>query len=225
MAQTKSETGIAEPVIDWLEGNGWDVYQEVQFYSYSKVADIVAKKGDDLWIVECKRSYRLSVLDQASYWTVTRRSVAVASTMRARPRSWLKVAKEFYKVGVLEIDLRVSERLEAPYLEQFKNFQPDYIKRLSELHKTFAKAGSKGGAHLTNYKVSILSVKEFIKENPGCTTSEIVEALGPLHYAHVKSAKNNLREALVSFEKRWCESWTDPKNAFVTKFKMREVQL
>ncbi len=57
------------------------------------------------------------------------------------------------------------------------------------------------------------------------TKSEIVEALGPLHYAHEKSAKNNLRGALVSFEKRWCESWTDPKNAFVTKFKIREVQL
>lgn len=211
-----TEVELAEKVVDWLEGKDWDVYQEVQFRQGSKVADIVAvspmPEPEDIWIIECKTSYGLAVLEQADRWDVSYRSVAVPFA-RYRARTWIGVAKNYYKVGIIEVfeDISITEKLKPPESQRGNNFlQKKYIKKLSALHKTYAKAGSKGGKHLTPYKESIIAVKEFIRNNPGCSTREIVDSLGALHYSHKSSAKGNLRTALMNYESDWCATFGSP---------------
>ena len=226
-----TEIELAEQVIDWLESKGWDVYQEVQFRQGSKVADIVAipqmpecEEPEDLWIIECKTSYGLAVLDQANRWDVSCRSVAVPFA-RHRARSWIGVARNYYKVGIIEIDNgRVEEILKPSENRWTVNSyqQKKYIKSLSELHKTYAKAGSKSGNHLTPYKKSMIAIKEFIKNNPGCSTKEIVDSLGKLHYSHETSAKGNLRTALMNYESDWCAVYGSPYER-PTKFAINKL--
>ena len=205
-----TEIELAEQVVDWLEGRGWDVYQEVQFHQMSKVADIVAVGGEEIWIVECKTSFGLAVLDQAYSWHVAMRSVAVPYS-RNRVQSWMDVAKDFYQVGIIEVHGGVvDEAIEQPYMQRNFEYQKTLLKHLSDEHKTFANAGSKSGSHLTVYKASMLLVKEFITNNPNCSAIEIVNALGKLHYSHEQSAKGNLRTALVAYEKDWVEVSSKP---------------
>lgn len=206
----KTEIEIAEQVVDWLEGRSWDVYQEVQFSTMGKVADIVAVGGEELWIVECKTSFGLAVLDQAYSWHVSMRSVAVPFS-RNRVQSWMDVARDYYQVGIIEIyEDSVDELIEPPYMQRNFEYQKTLLKQLSEEHKTFAKAGSQAGSHLTTYKASMILVKEFIEKNPNCSVIEIVNALGKLHYSHETSAKGNLRTALLHYEKDWVEVSSKP---------------
>lgn len=63
MRATVTEQQVAEIVVAWLESLGADVYQEVE--CGTGVADIVARIGAELWIVEVKTSLSLALLCQA----------------------------------------------------------------------------------------------------------------------------------------------------------------
>jgi len=56
------ETDLAERVINWLEDQHWEIYQEVQFRGYGGIADIVAVRAGYLWIIECKTSMTFTLL-------------------------------------------------------------------------------------------------------------------------------------------------------------------
>ena len=42
MVEKITEVDLGKKIIPWLERNGWEVYQEVQFRGYGGIADIVA---------------------------------------------------------------------------------------------------------------------------------------------------------------------------------------
>src|SRR3990167_10050555 len=60
------ETELAKPIIAYLEERGWNVYQEVLIRC--KVADIVATFGKLTWVIECKTSMSLKLLEQIYCW-------------------------------------------------------------------------------------------------------------------------------------------------------------
>ena len=60
------ELELAKSVVEWLQDQHWEVYQEVQ--RYSTTADIVAVQGPLVWVVECKTSLSIGVMLQASRW-------------------------------------------------------------------------------------------------------------------------------------------------------------
>jgi len=197
------EIDLAEHVVSWLKENGHEVYQEVQFFYGSAVADIVTFLDGHLWIIETKIGYGIPVLDQAYQWRVPYRSVAVKGTRGPRPASWREVALDFYEVGIIEVmDYGWVEEIESPpFKEKFTLWGKEMEKKLTGLHKTFAPAGSQGGAHLTPYKETMIRVKQFITNNPGSTAREIVAGIGETHYNG--SGSDSLRNALVKFES-WC---------------------
>ncbi len=216
-----SEEEIAQVVIEYLQELGWEIYQEIQFGNVlGRVADIVAVRDDEVWVIEVKRSFGIAVLEQAWLWEVPMRSVAVLKT-KQRPRTWLKLAKDFYKVGILEVDWKnnkaVREVMPPPILTFHWKSAIEKVKKLTELHKTFAKAGTNKGNHLTSYKMTMLKVKEFVSENEGCTVKEIVDDLGYMHYANVQSAKQNILSGLNDFED-WCriDSTISPARLYLT---------
>lgn len=197
-----SETELAAKVVAWLDEQHWDVYQEVQFSRQGGVADIVAVRGSVMWIIETKTSYSFAVLEQASRWMVHLRSVAVPMTKT--PRDY-RVAELYYRVGVLEVsEWSVIEMRQPPVMYRKNNLVKRYKSELTELHKTFALAGSQSGHHLTPYKKTMIDVRQVIERNQGCTVQFLYQQLGRAHYANKSSFVGNLLKALEDFEP-WCK--------------------
>ncbi len=96
------ESDFAKIVIAWLAEQHWEIYQEVQPRNYGGIADIVAVQSALVWVIECKTSLTLSVMEQASGWRVHYRSIAVPFGKRRRSRvAAYNVAEKHFKVGVL----------------------------------------------------------------------------------------------------------------------------
>lgn len=210
------EIDLAAYVVQWLQDQHWEVYQEVQFRRYGGVADIVAVRHNIMWIIESKMSYGFAVLDQASRWAVHYRSVAVPHK-RLHDRDY-RVAELYYRVGVVGVldDGCVTEIVPAPQMYRGNNLVKQYLSELTELHKTFAKAGSQGGNHLTPYKRTMMDVRRVIEQNPGCTLKFLHETLGNMHYWSKQSFMGSLIHALEDFEP-WCriDKSTKPYKFFV----------
>lgn len=203
----KTEADVARPVVEWLEAQHWDVYQEVQFRNYGKVADIVAVRHKLIWIIEVKKSLTLSVLDQAYRWPVPLRSIAVPKAKKQRDVAE-RLARAYFKVGIIEVGksskhtLGVYEKLVAPLLRG--NYPTTrMLSKLTEKHKHYAVAGSNKRDHLTPYKNTMDSVRYFITKNPGCTIKDIYEELGKCHYASQASMKSSINTSLDKYED-WC---------------------
>jgi hypothetical protein len=195
------ETELAAAIVAWLAEQHWDVYQEVQFGNFTGVADIVAVRNKIMWIIETKTKYGFDVLQQASEWPVHYRSIGVPYS---RNRDY-RVAINYYRVGIIEVDeFGVNEFIQPALFVKHHDTVRRYLSRLTELHKTYAQAGSTSGHHLTPYKKTMMDVREFIGAHPGCTVREIYDDLGKLHYSSAASFKGNLVKALVDFESAWC---------------------
>lgn len=77
------ERTLAAAVVAWLRAQHYTVYQEVQANSYDSIADIVVDVNARAWVIECKRSFGLAVLEDAYRWQgwgASRVSVAVPRT-------------------------------------------------------------------------------------------------------------------------------------------------
>lgn len=210
----QKETELAAKVVSWLADQHWDVYQEVEFRGRGGVADIVAVRKGIVWILECKTRYCFDVLNQACEWPVHYRSVAVPFS---RGRDY-RVARDYYRVGVVEVeDNWITESLPAPLFAKNHATAKKYLLQLTELHKTFAPAGSQSGHHLTPYKQTMLDVRRFIENHPGCTVKEVFADLGRMHYSSAASFKGNIVKALIDFERSWCrvDTSTRPCKLFI----------
>ena len=218
-----SEFELAEVVVDWIESKTWEVYQEVQFRTLASVADIVAIKDDQMWIVETKISLGLQVMAQADKWRCHYRSVAVLRGKKNRDYGRnlaYKICRNYLGIGVIEVHPSTHDiwTIVSPKLQEgVESFVEQQRRVLSPLHKNFAKAGSKGSGHLTNYKYTMLKVKEFIGDNPGCTLSEIIETVGKAHYMTEASAKQGIRKALTEWENWATTSWQGRQHVFHLK--------
>lgn len=216
---TIKETEIGGAIIAWLEEQHWDCYSEVQVYSLGHVADIVAVRGPLIYVIECKATLSLKVLEQASGWRCHLRSIAVPKQKYSRYRSGgrsgaYQIAKRCLEVGVLEVNKRrfvdgsdvwdVEEVVRPKLKRDFHEMAQRIRLALTPEHKTYMPAGSAGGSHWTPYKSTMRDVQRFISNNPGCTFKEIGDDLGRMHYSNIASAIGNLRKALFIWEKDWC---------------------
>ena len=195
------ETEIAEIVIDWLEKQHWDVYQEVPVNN--GFADIFAVRNGLVWVIETKTSLSFDVMEQAFRRAVHYRSVAVPKPVNM---SWFlqrKIARDYLNIGILIVDQNiqtVNEIVSPKLMREYHNNAKRYISKLRPEHKTFAKAGSANELRFTPYQESIRNIKDYLRRNPGSTIKEIIDNLGKLHYSSNSSAKNCIKLALNTFE-------------------------
>jgi len=190
----KTEADLAKHVVKWLDE--FDVYQEVAMMS--RVADIVVDISNRGWVIECKKSLGLAVLEQADEWIrmgVVRVSVAaprVKSSHRSRAFA-LKIA-EWLGVGVIDVDPSgfVRERLTPkinrckPKLRTFK--YPEILTLCREEHKTYCEAGSARGGHFTPFKETCASILRKVTEQPGICLKDLIDSIDH-HYASDASAR------------------------------------
>jgi hypothetical protein len=202
-----NETYLAKRIIDYLEEEHWDIYQEVQFNNHSGIADICAVRDGKVWIIECKTSLTFTVLEQAQAWKCHYRSIAVPEghSLRGR-RTAYDIAKNYFKVGVLILSDRdgIIERKSAPLMREFHISSKKMIAYLKPEHKFYSEAGANNGRRWTPFQATMSHVKNFIAGNPGCSLKQIIDDVGKSHYANKTSAISGVRVALENYSP-WCE--------------------
>jgi len=193
MERFTSERALAEVAIGWLEGQHWDVYQEVATGPYSGRADIVAVQGALTWIVEVKTSLSLDVMAQAVEWYgwASFVSVAVPMARQSRSRTFAERVLHDHGIGVIECDVVGLVRSLTPRLCRRT---PRPIRQyLDAAQKTMAPAGSAGGGYHTPFAATCRGVNDYVHLHPGCTMREVVEALEH-HYLCDATARSCLRQ-------------------------------
>lgn len=99
-----TEAELAAVVITWLEALGAEVWQEVE--CGTGVADIVARLGAELWIIETKLSLSLALLVQACERRREAHRVYCAAPYTRTMREFGMLCEE---LGVGLLDVRVGE--------------------------------------------------------------------------------------------------------------------
>ena len=212
------ETELGELVIEWLARTHpeWEMFQEIRptKYAGSHIADIVClNEKDDVWVIELKTTLNLTVIRQAYMWDVDYRSIAVVGAKRPASRDerdwWYDHMKYRMDIGSIVVNSsgNVRETYKPPVRELGTTLTVEGIIEICRSGKTegFGQAGGQGGGHWTPYKESMISVRKFIQNNPGCMARDIIASLGKLHYSGEHSARTNLVKNLLTVEAHWCE--------------------
>ena len=105
---TLPETALYAPVRDWLLRAGWEVRAEV------RDCDVVARKGDDLVVVELKRQAGIRLLEQALDRQRITPAVYVAVPAQAIPKRRRAAARLFRLLRRLELGLLVVDLVAQP---------------------------------------------------------------------------------------------------------------
>lgn len=197
----KNEEEMAATLVEWLKDYGATVYQEVQPSRYGRVADIVAiLPGGKVWVIETKMSFGLEVLDQAHRWIQYAHMVSIATpTLRHSSDHIGRVICRKLGIGLLEMDpgypsLKDMEAIVRIAVEpEFRRWAASkhITDRLTEKHKSFAKAGNALGMRLTPYKATCEEAKRVAKEKPGIIMKDLIEEI-PHHYTSAKVARASL---------------------------------
>lgn len=188
------ETELAKHIIDWLEG--WTIYQEVQIHSFGRTADIVAVKKPIIWIIECKTSLSLSLLEQAYKWKNYANYISVA-TVSAKNSKGRNAAMIFLKqngIGLITLHKNghiyenISPLLNRKILSLMKN-------TLNDNHKTFAPAGNAIGKRWTPYQQTVINIRKIVKRKPGISLKELMNEIKH-HYSTRSSAISSISKYL-----------------------------
>lgn len=186
-----TEQDLAAHVVAMLHEMGWEVFQEVET-GYGR-ADIVARRDKIIWVVECKMSFGLSVIEQA--WNYIRGGqahyVSVAVPYGGRKGFCRDVCRR-YGIGVLTVNMKWN----VPDVKE--EARPSFNRKasgitLKEEHKTWCKAGSACGGHYTPFKGTVQSLVSLVTRHPeGLQFSEAIKKIDH-HYSSFATAKTCLR--------------------------------
>jgi hypothetical protein len=186
------EVDLCAVVIGWLAADGWDVHQEVD--TSGGTADIVASKGNRLWIVEAKLGFGFDVMAQAearrraAHWV----SVAVPDARHSDAFNYGRFIAQERGIGVLRVtDERVIEDVRPACglsKQRAPDWWPDYrtstqradareralgIARakgfLCEETRTFGTAGSPSPTRWTYWKAMEKEMRRLLRTAPMAT--------------------------------------------------------
>jgi hypothetical protein len=190
------EADVAAPVVTYLEGIGCDVYQEVTLPRSGDIADIVATRGGELWVVETKTSWSLDLLEQCMSRRRYAHRVFAACPLKRGFRDRAALALEL-KIGSIAVRMdRHDSHLnhargyqQAPLLEGILTSQ--LRASLSPQHKTRAPAGTNGGGRYTPFVATCEALRALVQQEPGITLSDAVSKITH-HYSSRASAISSL---------------------------------
>jgi hypothetical protein len=145
-----SEAELAAHVVAWLQANGWDVYQEVLHHW---LADIVAVKGDVVWVIESKMMFGLKVLEQAHRWLnyADRVSIATPSWGRKDGHEFGRLVCSKFGIGVVMAVGSYTQPRELVPAITTSSKDRTIRTALCPEQKTYAAAGTNRG-HWTPFK-------------------------------------------------------------------------
>lgn len=196
----KKETELAKRVVNYLQDLKWDVYQEVQLFQYGNIADIVAIQNKIVWVIECKLSFSLNLIAQATTHKTFANYISIAIPevykRQYKSRNIKQEILSYYGLGCLIVNplsanyyFGVSEDCKPKFNR--KASTKYYLDCLCEKHKTWAKAGNAEGLRYTPFQDTVKQFKNYINKNPGCSLKEAIESINH-HYHSDSTAKGNI---------------------------------
>ncbi|MDY7037906.1 MAG: hypothetical protein SV375_17310 [Thermodesulfobacteriota bacterium] len=190
--KARVEEDVAKHVVEWLDTQGWEVYQEVQIATYGVVADIIAVQKPLLWIIECKTSLSIAVMEQAYRWKGYANfvSVAVPKSNNRRGRAFAETILKNFGIGLLNVRGNDVHENISPLL----NRKPSKKRILAILHdeqKTYAAAGNANNKRWTPYQQTCINILQEVNKQPGITMKELMERIKH-HYQTNATARSCL---------------------------------
>lgn len=183
------ETELAEKVVSWLDAQHWEVYQEVDPKGCGGIADIVAVSGPILWVIECKVSLSLALLEQVIGWKGHAHFISIATPYPRRRVQGRRAAQRFLNqngIGWLEIDRSVVTKPLSPRMD--RRVTNTLQQSLNERQKTYAPAGNCEGLRWTPFQETCLCLLRVVKENPGIHLRAAMDQVRH-HYASDATAR------------------------------------
>lgn len=193
MAAKHTEADLAAVVVAWLQDSGATVYQEVE--CSGGVADIVARVGPELWIVETKLHLSLALLVQAMDRRRLAHRVYCAGPYTRNLRDFAGLCREV-GVGLLEVSIGENNRwgsqrvVESAPAQRWNSRPVALAKKLRPEHQTHAAAGTNGG-RWTPFRDTCEQLRALVERNPGVALSEAVGAIRD-HYSSKAAARSSL---------------------------------
>ena len=181
------ETDVARSIIGYLTDLRWEVFQEVT--GAGGRADIVARQGSILWIIETKTILGLPVIEQANRWIPHAHKVSVGTPRL--PGSFVEEVCRRFGIGILTAGKDVREPL-SPKL----NRKPWKVPKLCEEHKTYAEAGTNGGGYYTPFRRTINTVAAEVRVRPGISMKDLVDRIDH-HYHRNSTARQCLAQWII----------------------------
>lgn len=196
------ETDVAAPVVAWLIECGWEVFQEVK-NGVGDRADIVARRGPVLWVIEVKRTLSLVLLAQAHGWRRYAHKVSIAFPhgRRSSARANSMRLARLDGLGLLEVRRGYQRDVDGAEIwgaVSVAEVSPPVLSRgrraaltLVEEQKTYAKAGNAASRFWSPFRATCMAVAEVVRGAPGLGMSEVVARVDH-HYASKQSARGSL---------------------------------
>lgn len=196
-----SEQQLAAVVVDWLRGQHWDVWQEVKpgWQGQHPVADIMARNGKVIWVVECKLSRSLALLDQVIWWGNLVGFVSIAvPVLKVRPgchpkesRAWNHVLG-YYGIGQLTVDGDDVDHA-APSMHRHKGplFDRHFHQLLDVMPQNYGTAGAQRTNRWSPFAQTRDRLVKLVGERPGITFKEALADLEH-HYRSDATARSSL---------------------------------
>lgn len=217
------EKDLANPCEKIFKDKGFETYAEVQGKWFKNRADMVATKEDCLIAIEMKTSLSFQVIDQARFWQRFADYVYIVVPYSKKERS--QTAMEVVQalgIGLIEIDvhkytdnclrnkkdvfhwIRISPRKNDISKRDSKQFS-----NLTDEHKTWKTAGTKGGGYVTSYSLLMSDVYKYLRqerlsENEGWVTIDmIVKYIMENSRESVQKHYKNTKQGLTNAFKKW----------------------
>lgn len=176
------ETDLDEPVRKWLEGQGYEVSCEV------KNCDIVARKGDELLIVELKTRFSLDLVYQAVNRKALSDSVYVAVPVAAGKKTIPRYKEVRKLLSRLETGLILVRFMKSktkvevalhpvPFApRKAHRRRASIIREIDGRYSEFNKAGSASGDRkVSAYRQQALYIASVLKEQGPLSPSALVK--------------------------------------------------
>ncbi len=205
-----SEAELAGALMEHLQQLGWDCYPEVAVNRGGTRADLVARKGPLIWVIEAKLRFGADVLEQARKWLGHAHYVSVLVPRISSPQG-RTVLTEWMRsngVGLITADketwsrqpeIAFETRLVLPKLHRCAHRKAKYI--AEHLHPDMKRyAPGTNGGYSSPWRRTMDAAVQYIHLKPGCTIKEVVDN-AKHHYHSDQSARSCLLKWLESDER------------------------
>jgi hypothetical protein len=195
------EIDVGRAVRAWLLLDGWEVHSEVVYGRGGGLrADIVARLGKVLWVVECKTTLGFAVVSQAMRWERVANMVSVAvPTSRAVHSEAARRCLPVLGVGLLAVYAYgerggVRQEVRPAIRRRVSTSLEEYLCEATRAHDS---PGEQHGDYHTPFRGTCRAITDVLAKTPGLTTKELVAEIDH-HYASDSTA----RSALVQWMRR-----------------------
>lgn len=183
------ESDLADIIIKEFEKKGYEIYSEVLYRPGGKIADIVAIKNGEYIAIETKMSMNLTLLQQCFYWKDKVHKVYLCIPSK---RKFNRFATQLCRD--LGIGIYIYRKGQMILMEESSVCEDPDLPTLYEQQKDSV-SGSKGGGHVTPFKLTKEKLINHLKEEKECTLISAIKSIDH-HYSSDYSAKNALHKMI-----------------------------